>query len=103
MHADFFFRYVYFFTKHWGLIHTDARRDAHANWNVFPLVLLASSVNTPIDNKKSHLLVLPVRVLCELGLNPWSGQATFSGYADFDMCDSIVLKWLKDPSKVKPS
>ena len=32
------------------------------------MMLLASSVNTPIDNNKSYLLVLRVRVLCELGL-----------------------------------
>ena len=55
----------------WGLIHTRhaTRRDAHANRNVFPLMLLASSVNTPIDNNRSHLLALCVRVLCEFGLN----------------------------------
>ncbi len=27
----------------------DARHDAHTNWNANPLMLLASSVNTPID------------------------------------------------------
>ncbi len=33
-------------------------------------MLLASSVNTPIDNNRSHLLALQVRVLCEKGLKP---------------------------------
>ncbi len=32
-------------------------------------MLLASSVNTPIDNNRSHLLALRMRVLCESGLN----------------------------------
>ncbi len=43
-----------------GLIHTGraTRRDAHANWNIFPLILLGCSVNTPIDDNRSHLLVL---------------------------------------------
>ncbi len=40
----------------------------HANWNVFPLMFLVCSVNTPIDNNRSHLLVLHMCVLCELGL-----------------------------------
>ncbi len=31
-------------------------------------MLLMSSVNTPIDNNRSHLLALRVCVLCELGL-----------------------------------
>ncbi len=34
----------------------DAGRDAHANWNVFPLILLACSVDTPIHINRSHLL-----------------------------------------------
>ncbi len=33
-------------------------------------MLLASSVNTHIDNNRSHLLAFRVRGLCELGLNP---------------------------------
>ncbi len=33
----------------------------------FPLMLLACSVNTPIDNNRSHLLVLHMCILCELG------------------------------------
>ena len=36
----------------------DARCNAHANWNIFPLMLLACSVNTPIDDNRSHLLAL---------------------------------------------
>ncbi len=44
-------------------------RDAHANWNVFPLLLLACSVNTPIDDNRSHLLRVASCVLCELGLS----------------------------------
>ncbi len=47
----------------------DARRHPHANWNIFPLLLLASSVNTSIDNNRSYLLALCVHVLCELGLS----------------------------------
>ena len=43
----------------------DAART-HANWKCFPLMLLASSVNTT-DNR-SYLLALGVRVLCEIGL-----------------------------------
>ncbi len=35
----------------------DAGRDVRANWNVFPLMLLACSVDTPIDINRSHLLV----------------------------------------------
>ena len=31
-------------------------------------MLLVSSVNTPIDNNRTHLLALRMRVLCELGL-----------------------------------
>ncbi len=42
----------------------DARRDAHANWNLFPLMLLSSSVNTPIDNSGPHLLPLRCASLC---------------------------------------
>ncbi len=53
----------------------DARRDAQANWNVFPLMLFASSVNTPIHINRSHLLVLRVRVLCEFGLKLWARAA----------------------------
>ncbi len=34
----------------------DAGRDAHANWNVFPLMLLECSVDTPIHINRSHLL-----------------------------------------------
>ena len=48
----------------------DAGRDAHANWNANPLMLLVCSVNTPIDHNRSHLLSLCVRVLCEWGLMP---------------------------------
>ena len=33
-------------------------RDAHANSNANPLMLLACSVNTPIDNNRSHLPAL---------------------------------------------
>ena len=36
----------------------DAGCDAHANSNANPLMLLAYSVNTPIDNNRSHLLAL---------------------------------------------
>ncbi len=32
-------------------------------------MLPASSVNTPIDNNRSHLLALRVRLLCELSFN----------------------------------
>ncbi len=34
------------------------RHKAHANWNIFPLMLLVCSVNTPINDNRSHLLVL---------------------------------------------
>ncbi len=54
--------------KHWAQFTQDAPRDAHTNWNVFPLTLLACSVNTPIDNNRPHLLELRVRVL-GLGFN----------------------------------
>ena len=37
----------------------------------FPLMLLASSVNTPIDNNRSHLLALPVRVLFKKNCKIW--------------------------------
>ena len=37
-------------------------RDAHANWNIFPLMLLAYSVDTPIHINRSYLLAS--RVLC---------------------------------------
>ncbi len=56
----------------------DARRHARANWNVFPLMLLASSVNTPIDNNRSHLLALCLRILCELGLKAFSKRLPLS-------------------------
>ena len=36
----------------------DAGWDAHTNLNVFPLMLLACSVDTPIHINRSHLLVL---------------------------------------------
>ena len=42
-------------------------------------MLLASSVNTPIDNNRSHLLALHVRVLCELGLRVCLKHAVFKG------------------------
>ncbi len=49
-------------------------RDARANSNANPLMLLASSVNTPIHNSRFHLLALcvRVRVLCGLRLRPRS-------------------------------
>ncbi len=34
----------------------------------FPLILLACSVNTPINHYRSHLLRVASRVMCELGL-----------------------------------
>ncbi len=43
----------------------DAGRDALANSNVFPLMLLACSVENPIHINRSHLLAS--RVLCGLG------------------------------------
>ncbi len=72
--ADFFFLLTVSFPKKASsnsfeaLFTQDAPRDAHANWNVFPLILLACSVNTPIDDNRSHLLRVASRVLCELGL-----------------------------------
>ncbi len=50
----------------WAQSTQDAGRNAHANWNVFPLMLLACSVDTPIYINRSHLLAS--RVLCGLGL-----------------------------------
>ncbi len=47
----------------------DAGRDACTNSNVFPLMLLACSVDTPIHINWSHLLALRARVLCGWGLN----------------------------------
>ena len=34
----------------------DAGRDRRTNWNIFPLMLLACSVDTPIHINRSHLL-----------------------------------------------
>ena len=45
----------------------DAGRNAHKNSNANPLMLLVCSVNTPIDDNRSHLLLLRVRVVCEWG------------------------------------
>ena len=47
----------------------DAGRDAHANWNANPLMLLACNVNTPIDNNRSHLLVLHCTSRCASCVN----------------------------------
>ena len=38
-----------------GPIHTGQGRDACTNWNIFPLMLLASSVDTPTHINRSHL------------------------------------------------
>ncbi len=57
-------------TENGGPVHPSQAKfiqDAHANWNVFPLMLLASSVNTPNDNNRSHLLAL--HVLCASCVN----------------------------------
>ncbi len=35
----------------------------------FPLMLLASSVDTPIDNNRSHLLALPCALRCASCVN----------------------------------
>ena len=54
-------------------------RDAHANWNVFPLMLLACSVDTPIHINRSHLFCVASYILCGLGLKPsnWSHKDNF--------------------------
>ncbi len=46
----------------WAKFTQDAWCVAQANWNVFPLMLLASCVNTPIDISRFHLLALYTRV-----------------------------------------
>ena len=43
-------------------------RTRDANWNVFPLMLLACSVDTPIHINRFHFLCIASRVLCGLGL-----------------------------------
>ena len=42
-----------------GLIHTGRGTRRHANSNTNPLMLLVCSVNTSIDDNRSHLLALP--------------------------------------------
>ena len=42
----------------WAQSTQDAGRDAHANLNIFPLMLLACSVDTPIHINRSRLLAL---------------------------------------------
>ena len=42
-----------------GPIHTGGRTRCRTNSNIFPLILLACSVDTPIHINRSHLLALP--------------------------------------------
>ncbi len=69
-----------------GLIHT-GHATRHANWNIFPLILLACSVNTPIDHNRSHLLRVASHVLCELGL-----VQAISQWSDSSKCVKFVPK-----------
>ncbi len=51
----------------------DAGRDARTNWNIFPLMLLACSVNTPIHAHRFHLLCVGLRVARPVWMRPRAG------------------------------
>ena len=84
-----------------GPIHT-GREQAHL-WAIL-LMLLASSVNTPICNNRFHLVSLRVRIQCGLGLgvlalpdqNPWIctwRTCFFSQGRLLDMTDSATVPY----------
>ncbi len=82
-----------------GLIHTGCTTTRMQIGMFFPLMLLASSVNTPIDNNRSHLLVLRVRVLCELGLKKTRSSAVnpYGTVGMMPLChgESPPFSWMK--------
>ena len=67
------------------------------NSNIFPLMLLVCSVNTPIHINRPHLLTsrCASRVLCGLDLKIDTGNA-FSRLADpFDVGTDALFNWVK--------